>query len=384
MGTMTTAPTERADPQTLLLQLLDPVNRADPYPVCAELRGNGPLVLPGSDFVLFSSYRDCDEVLRHPSSSSDHLKSTAAQQMLAADPSLRKGTPPSFLFLDPPDHTRLRKLVSKAFAPKVVNALQPEISMNRPGGDAAAAPRWGGAALLRPGVLAFTGSIGSTDVHAHHAVQIITATTAFTVLDERGARHRGLKVVVPADAPHRIEVGAQEGAVVFLEPESAPGRAAHSRALGSGWIVTPVLTFTRRRALAAVVDELIAHFTPATGDYGTAVRHPAVDDALRLLPDLVAAGPVSGTELAALVGLSASRLTHLFTEQVGIPLRRYVLWSRLRAAINRVQAGDDLTGAAHGAGFADSAHLTRTTREMFGLPPSVLSRHVSWELDGEG
>ncbi|MDO3096239.1 AraC family transcriptional regulator, partial [Mycobacteroides abscessus subsp. abscessus] len=28
-----------------------------------------------------------------------------------------------------------------------------------------------------------------------------------------------------------------------------------------------------------------------------------------------------------------------------------------------------------------SAHLTRTTREMFGLPPSVLSRHVSWDLD---
>ena len=36
--------------------------------------------------------------------------------------------PPGFLFLDPPDHTRLRKLVGKAFAPKVVNALQPDIS----------------------------------------------------------------------------------------------------------------------------------------------------------------------------------------------------------------------------------------------------------------
>ena len=88
-----------------------------------------------------------------------------------------------------------------------------------------------------------------------------------------------------------------------------------------------------------------------------------------------------GAELAARVGLSASRFTHLFTEQVGIPLRRYVLWSRLRVAITLVQGGDDLTGAAHGAGFADSAHLTRTTREMFGLPPSVLSRHVSWDLD---
>ena len=33
-----------------------------------------------------------------------------------------------FLFLDPPDHTRLRKLVSKAFVPKVVNELQPDIT----------------------------------------------------------------------------------------------------------------------------------------------------------------------------------------------------------------------------------------------------------------
>ena len=253
--------------------------------------------------------------------------------------------------------------------------------MNRSGGDAATGPRWGGAALLRPGVLAFTGSIGPTDVHAHHAVQIITATTAFTVLDEHGTRHRSTKVIVPADASHRIEVGALEGTVVFLEPESAPGRAAHSRAVRSGWTVTPVLSPTRRRALAAMVDELIAHLAPVTADYGTAARHRAIEDALRLLPDLVAAGPVSGTELAAQLGLSASRLTHLFTEQVGIPLRRYVLWTRLRIAITRVKAGDDLTGAAHGAGFADSAHLTRTTREMFGLPPSVLSRHVSWDLD---
>lgn len=255
------------------------------------------------------------------------------------------------------------------------------MDLSRTGAGLAREPRWGGAALLRPGVLAFTGSIGPTDIHAHHAVQIITATTPFTVLDEHGARHRATKVAVPADAAHRIEVGTQDGTVIFLEPESAPGRAAQLRAVQSGWTVAPVLTFTRRRALAAVVDELIAHLAPDAADDGPAARHPAIDDALRLLPDLVAAGPVSGTELAGLVGLSASRLTHLFTEQVGIPLRRYVLWSRLRAAITRVQAGDDLTGAAHGAGFADSAHLTRTTREMFGLPPSVLSRHVSWDLD---
>ncbi|MEE6140361.1 AraC family transcriptional regulator [Mycobacterium sp. 050128] len=257
------------------------------------------------------------------------------------------------------------------------------MTINRSGGDLTVDPRWGGAALLRPGVLAFTGSIGTTDTHVHHAVQVMTATTAFAVLDEHGARHCGTSVVVPADAPHRIEVGAEEGTVVFLEPESAPGRSAHLRAVRSGWAVTTALTHAQRRPLAVVVDNVVAHLASA-GAGEVAPRHRAVDDALELLPDLVAAGPVSGTELAAQVGISASRLTHLFTEQVGIPLRRYVLWSRLQIAITRVQAGDDLTGAAHGAGFADSAHLTRTTRDMFGLAPSVLSRHVSWDLPTSG
>ena len=154
--------------------------------------------------------------------------------------------------------------------------------MNRSGGDLATEPRWGGAALLRPGVLAFTGSIGTTDVHAHHAAQIMTATTAFTVFDEHCTRHTGTEVVVPADAPHRIEVGAEEGTVVFLEPESAPGRSAHQRAFRSGWGVTPGLAHTQRGALAMVVDEMVAYLAPASIADDLAPRHPAVDHALEV------------------------------------------------------------------------------------------------------
>ncbi len=56
------------------------------------------------------------------------MKSTLARRQIEAGTAPRPLGPPGFLFLDPPDHTRLRKLVSKAFAPKVVNALQPDIS----------------------------------------------------------------------------------------------------------------------------------------------------------------------------------------------------------------------------------------------------------------
>lgn len=117
-----------ATPQTLLLDLLDPGHRAHPYPIYRQLRERGPLQLPDSNLVVFSSFADCDEVLRHPSSCSDRLKSTATQQAIAAGQEARPFGAPGFLFLDPPDHTRLRKLVSKAFSPKVVRALETDIT----------------------------------------------------------------------------------------------------------------------------------------------------------------------------------------------------------------------------------------------------------------
>lgn len=116
------------DPQGLLLKLLDTDHRADPYPVFEQIRAYGPLQLPDSHLVVFSSFSECDEVLRHPSSCSDRLKSTIAQKAIAEGQPARPFGTPGFLFLDPPDHTRLRRLVSKAFSPRVVKALEPEIA----------------------------------------------------------------------------------------------------------------------------------------------------------------------------------------------------------------------------------------------------------------
>jgi cytochrome P450 len=120
--------TTNADSQALLLQLLDPSNRADPYPAYDRIREHGPLQLPEMTLNVFSSYQDCDDVLRHPSSASDRIKSIAAQREIAEGVEARPVGPPGFLILDPPDHTRLRKLVSKAFVPKVVKSLEPDIT----------------------------------------------------------------------------------------------------------------------------------------------------------------------------------------------------------------------------------------------------------------
>jgi AraC-like DNA-binding protein len=55
-----------------------------------------------------------------------------------------------------------------------------------------------------------------------------------------------------------------------------------------------------------------------------------------------------------------------------MPLRTYQLWRRLLHVWSLMMEGESLSSAAHAAGFADSAHLSRTARSMFGLAPSML------------
>lgn len=81
---------------------------------------------------------------------------------------------------------------------------------------------------------------------------------------------------------------------------------------------------------------------------------------------------ISAETVAAEINLSPSRFAHLFRAQVGLPVRRYLLWTRLRNAVQMLGAGESLTTIAHAAGFADSAHLTRTFKQMFGLAPSEI------------
>jgi AraC-like DNA-binding protein len=83
-------------------------------------------------------------------------------------------------------------------------------------------------------------------------------------------------------------------------------------------------------------------------------------------------GPVGLADAVAVSGLSASRLRHLFVEQTGLAFKTYLLWLRLTRAVECFAGGATLTQAAHQAGFADSAHFSRTFRRMFGVAPANL------------
>jgi AraC-like DNA-binding protein len=81
--------------------------------------------------------------------------------------------------------------------------------------------------------------------------------------------------------------------------------------------------------------------------------------------------------LAQIAALSPSRLMHVFTISLGIPLRPYVSWLRVQRAAWAIASGHTVTEAAHSACFADAPHLTRTFRRTLGITPRGLARRLT-------
>ena len=169
-------------------------------------------------------------------------------------------------------------------------------------------------------------------------------------------------------------------ATLWLEAESAEARAL----IGSETIqaIEPALLEPLRRKLlncwhgryqadraGELVDEAIARLRSQPTPTRTQVdaRVERARELLRSAPG----GRATLAEVAGAVGLSHSRLTHLFSEQLGLPPGRYLIWVRLRRALEALSSGASVVDAAHASGFADGPHLSRTFREMLGFPPSA-------------
>lgn len=223
-------------------------------------------------------------------------------------------------------------------------------------------------------------------VHAHYAIQV-----AFS--SEPGIRFRSDEreewtaydgAIIPSRQPHSMDAThAPYNAVLFVEPETREGRALSELHLRDGIVAIP------ERVLAGPRDALFSAFLERRGEEAMAAAsrdvvraltggiEPSVASDPRILRAMAYIRANLGAsltleEVAAEACLSPSRFRHLFVEETGMALRPYILWRRFLRVWELVAAGESLSTAAHLAGFADAAHLTRTSRRMFGFPPSAM------------
>ena len=111
--------------EEILFNPLLPEFHADPYPFYKRLREKEPIHQSPLGFWVLTRYEDCVAVLRDQRFGREEF-----QQMLTAvygDETEKPALPRSMLFRDPPDHTRLRALVSKAFTPRMIETMREHI-----------------------------------------------------------------------------------------------------------------------------------------------------------------------------------------------------------------------------------------------------------------
>jgi AraC family transcriptional regulator len=232
---------------------------------------------------------------------------------------------------------------------------------------------------------------GRVERHAHHAVQVTLALdTPFRLRGDTEAteaadwrEHRGA-IVMPNQA-HEFDGGGGAALHLFVAPETTQGRLLlerHGAAPITGLpshLADELASALRQahaqhepdEALVALARQAVAALAgPVPPVHGV---DPRIDRAIAWVRQRLDA-PVSLADAAAVAHLSPSRFRHLFVAQTGISFRAYLLWARVETAVGAAMGGQSWTAAAQHAGFADSAHLSRTCRRMFGIAPVTLVR----------
>lgn len=188
------------------------------------------------------------------------------------------------------------------------------------------------------------------------------------------AGRRGAVSVVSAD-------GQVTGDVLFIRPGVEHKVICADGGLNAIYLdgLTGSGTFSCAQRLHGRLADIAVDALFQEADAQTELRHrltsgaPPIPQPLSAVIETILAEPMlrlSQLELAHRLKMERTGALRMFKAATGLTFRRFKRWSALQHAARRIAAGELVRTAAMDAGFADTAHLTRTFRASFGLTPS--------------
>ncbi|MCY0991038.1 AraC family transcriptional regulator [Nannocystis sp. ILAH1] len=198
--------------------------------------------------------------------------------------------------------------------------------------------------------------------HPNPALAVLVGRTGPVTVANEGGRVTGEALIVRPAISHCVSFAERGADVIYLNglafsfsaplAVAATGALAQLAARAIGGEVDAIAELRARLGLAAA---------PLRTNMAAIVRAIQADPMTRM----------SQTELARRLGMERTQALRRFKAATGLTFRAFKLWSGLQHAARQIEAGALVRTAAMDAGFADTAHLSRSFRAMFGLSPSA-------------
>ncbi|GCB00710.1 AraC family transcriptional regulator [Mycolicibacterium sp. NCC-Tsukiji] len=243
---------------------------------------------------------------------------------------------------------------------------------------------------LGPAQVMVVGTFGDLEIHHHPAVQIgVGLTGPLTVRTDGAAPRSGHVVVIASGAGHAVWSAPTDLTLaLYLAPHTWPGAALHALSQsesGDGiWLPADDQALAQAVAAAFDTDPELAAATLIQRLCGDPGQQPGLHPQLKQAMDLIYSGTTESVDLASIaheVAVSPDYLGRLCRQQTGVSFSAATRWARLLSGLKHLAGGEQVTDAAHLAGFADGSHANRVCREMTGAAPSEIARALRDSTD---
>ena len=217
------------------------------------------------------------------------------------------------------------------------------------------------------GIYSFEFEDLETENHAHPAVEIINATNGTFSLQSNGKTSQNLVfALIDSNTEHSVEAKNCSVRLLMIESHNFEFHDFLDRqgiALQNG--IFHKTSFAEKDELFALTKQVALE---------TDLKTPAdlrIAESIRFIQENKLEYKNLLSELTAKVCLSDSRLSHLFKQHIGISLKKYLVWNKLRRAITLyLREHSNLTHVSLQSGFFDQAHLTHSFKRTLGISPS--------------
>lgn len=212
--------------------------------------------------------------------------------------------------------------------------------------------------------------------HSHCVLQIFLSLDEPLQITAGNTSITGKCVIINKNVPHSVTSDGKAKLSILIEPTSGFASELTSKINGDYLICDNENINKLQQKAAKLFDtgdkDQYAAFISDLSKYLGIDRNIKVLDKriVKILETLQNCDCYDHTieNLADKVFLSSSRLSHLFSEQTGIPLKSYIMFHQLEKAFTAILSGHNITDAAMLAGFDSPSHFAATVKKWMGMP----------------